>query len=153
MESCEKNDTFRKYYQMASASKSAVETLAGKHWEAVPDYGQFDALLKRYTGVWLDRFLSKHEVIYEYFVYLRHHGFPSPLLDWSASPYVAAFFAFDKMPKEASHIAIHALPDALDNFSADEHLFFVGSYIKTDPRHVLHLVRTIARRECLFKDR
>jgi len=31
---------------------------------------------------------------FEYVAYLRHHGFPSPLLDWSQSPYVAAFFAF-----------------------------------------------------------
>jgi hypothetical protein len=31
---------------------------------------------------------------FEYVAYLRHHGFPSPLLDWSLSPYVAAFFAF-----------------------------------------------------------
>jgi FRG domain len=37
---------------------------------------------------------------FEYVAYLRHHGFPSPLLDWSQSPYVAAFFAFrDADPK------------------------------------------------------
>jgi hypothetical protein len=32
---------------------------------------------------------------YEFMAYLRHHGFPSPLLDWTSSPYVAAFFAFE----------------------------------------------------------
>lgn len=32
---------------------------------------------------------------YEYLVYLRHHNFPSPIVDWSRSHHVAAHFAFE----------------------------------------------------------
>jgi hypothetical protein len=55
----------------------------------------------RYKGSIFDQAVFPGGEHFEYVAYLRHHGFPSPLLDWSLSPYVAAFFAFrDAAPKD-----------------------------------------------------
>ena len=45
--------------------------------------------------------------IISFMIYLRHHGFPSPLLDWTYDPYVAAFFAFRNLDRDVTNVAIY----------------------------------------------
>jgi hypothetical protein len=69
-------------------------------------------------------------------VYLRHHGFPSPLLDWSESPYVAAFFAMNNIHEDASSVSVTVLETPRTTsgevgFGIHE----IGRYIAAGKRH------------------
>jgi hypothetical protein len=49
--------------------------------------------------------LSKPDENGAFFNLVQHHGYPTPLLDWTYSPYVAAFFAFRGVSKVEAAIA------------------------------------------------
>ena len=79
---------------------------------------------------------------YEYMAYLRHHGFPSPLLDWSRSPYIAAFFAFrHARPGDGKRSSIYGYCDSMTGVRGgavgERAIRTLGPYVRTHPRHFL----------------
>ena len=126
------------YYRDVCASKSVVETFTERQWDGLPDTPDFSQLLADFATLGAQLFFSKHIDVYRYFVYLRHHGFASPLLDWTASPYIAAFFAFDSMPEDAEYVSIYAMSrDSLRvTSSGTPDIKILGPYVRSHRRHL-----------------
>jgi hypothetical protein len=84
------------YYQIITRLKPQIESFTGNKWK-IRAWPKVKQLLQDYESWANSRFPTPEE--YSYMVYLRHHGFPSPLLDWTRSPNIAAFFAFRSSEK------------------------------------------------------
>ncbi len=125
-----------RYYDFVSIIKSKIESVTDRQW-IIPSCVEFRDWSKQQD---LTRPLSSFPGA-DYFAYLRHHGFPSPLLDWTRSPFIAAYFAMISTPKEGvSKVSVYAYLEYIGSKSGDVNepwIESLGRYAKTHKRHYL----------------
>jgi hypothetical protein len=127
---------FLKYLECAIRHRSEIESFAGVRWNILP----FPELEKE-VEAWPARSFIRLPGYY-YLIYLRHHGFPSPLLDWTESPYIAAYFAYIKYIKQPDKDKDRAVFCFIDNTDGskgvkvgDALITQHGPHVTTDIRH------------------
>jgi hypothetical protein len=90
---------------------------------------------------------------YEYLAFLRHHGFPSILLDWSESPFIAAFFAFRQIDIKTEKVSIFGYrefkTESVTRCSSKPNLYTLGPFVSV---HERHLVQQCWYTWCIKKD-
>jgi hypothetical protein len=123
--------TVSDYFSLVKVARLAVGSLTGRVWE-LPEG------LERSLN--LDEDEQGPPPGYEFMIYLRHYGFPSPLLDWSRSPYVAAFFAFECRPHEGCEaVALYSFVETeghVKTWDSDKaRIIGLGSTALTHERH------------------
>lgn len=128
----------RGYYRKMFAAKPQIEAGTEHRWE-IPTLEEFSTVLEAQESPTLPGLPG-----YEFWVYLRHLRFPSPLLDWSRSPYVAAFFAFNgagNQPHPPEAVAIFAYLEyagrAKRHNPRAPYIATTGPYVRSHMRHVL----------------
>lgn len=129
---------YKDYYRIIDKIKPQIETLTGGDW-SIPSYPEVEHLVKAYEE-FNNTLWAGDRPAYAYMAYLRHRGFPSPLLDWSRSPYVAAYFAFANACKDTNgRVSIFVLCERNFKLSGNrmDVVYIFGPYVKTHRRHVL----------------
>ena len=120
------------YLERATSVQNAIESVSKRKWDLL----SFPDIREEINKI--SDSLRVHLPCYEYLVYLRHLGFPSPLIDWTFSPYVAAYFAMESARSERTAVfAFIELPDGgKSKIAGKPQINYHGPYVTTHERHV-----------------
>lgn len=125
--------SFSKYFRLISLARPQIETFTKLRWD-IQDWPSLSKWASNYENLKLKPFPG-----YDYLVFLRHHGFPSPLLDWTRSPYIAAFFAFAQPRSERVAVFVYQEHTGYGKLgsSATTQIVSFGPHIRSHSRHFL----------------
>lgn len=125
--------SFSRYFRLISIARPQIETFTGQRWD-MEDWPELSKWASKYDNLKLSQFPA-----YDYLVFLRHHGFPSPLLDWTRSPYVAAYFAFAHPQSEwvAIYVYWEHTGQGKVGSSTEPQIVSFGPYVRSHSRHFL----------------
>jgi hypothetical protein len=132
-----RDNGFLDYYRLICTVRPQIESFTGTTWGILPpdevmqlskEYDKFSLMLDGIDGTF---------PAYRYMAYLRHYGFPSPLLDWSRTPYVAAYFAFRHANKDKVAIYVYRAGRIKRYSSKEPQIHSLGPYVQTHRRHFL----------------
>ena len=141
--------TLKQYHHLISVVKPQIESFTGANWNILSYPNGIDKWLNEISSIIPHAFgcSPDFQEIYSYMIYLRHYGFPSPMIDWTISPYVAAYFAFRRELRDVQNVSIYVYLESKSEIGlksggcSEPFIYLLGPYVKTDRRHFIQQSR------------